>query len=47
MSEIIDTIIPGNIKFTTMMGIIILSIYLHYVAIDWINRSRFATKKSI
>ena len=47
MSEIIDTIIPGNIKFTTMMGIIILSVYLHYVAIDWINRSRFATKKSI
>ncbi len=47
MSDIIDTIVPHNIKITTMLGMMVLCMYLHYVAIDWINRSRFAAKKSI
>jgi hypothetical protein len=47
MSSIIDTIIPHNIRYTTMMGMIVLCIYLHYIIIDWINRSRFAVKQSI
>lgn len=47
MSNIIDTIVPHNIKITTMMGIIVLCTYLHYIIIDWINRSRFSVKQSI
>jgi len=47
MSNIIDTIVPHNIKIATMMGIIVLCTYLHYIIIDWINRSRFLVKQSI
>ena len=47
MSTIIDTIIPHNIRFTTMLGMMVLCIYLHYIIIDWINRSRFAVKQNI
>lgn len=47
MSTIIDTIVPHNIRYTTMLGMIVLSMYLHYIIIDWINRSRFAVKQSI
>jgi len=47
MSTIIDTIIPHNIRYTTMLGMIVLCMYLHYMIIDWINRSRFAVKQSI
>lgn len=47
MSDIIDTIVPSNIRYTTMLGMMVFCIYLHYIIIDWINRSRFATKKSI
>jgi len=47
VSAIIDTIVPSNIRYTTMLGMIILCIYLHYIIIDWINRSRFAVKQSI
>jgi hypothetical protein len=47
MSTIIDTIVPYNIRYTTMLGMIVLSMYLHYIIIDWINRSRFAVKQSI
>jgi hypothetical protein len=47
MSTIIDTIVPQNIRYTTMLGMIVLCMYLHYIIIDWINRSRFAVKQSI
>jgi len=47
MSDIIDTIIPNNIRYTTTLGMMVLCIYLHYIIIDWINRSRFAVKQSI
>ena len=47
MSNIIDTIIPSNIRFTTTLGMIVLCIYIHYIIIDWINRSRFAVKRNI
>lgn len=47
MSSIIDTIVPNSIRYTTMMGMILLCIYLHYIVIDWINRSRFCIKRDI
>ena len=47
MSSIIDTIVPTNIRYTTMLGMIVICIYLHYIVIDWINRSRFSVKQSI
>ena len=47
ISTIVDTIVPHNIRYTTMLGIIVICIYLHYMIIDWINRSRFAVKQSI
>ena len=47
MSEIIDTIIPNNIKITTTLGVIVLCTYVHYIVIDRINRARFEVKKSI
>ena len=47
MSTIIDTIIPDSIRYTTMMGIIVFCIYLHYMCIDWMNRIRFSVKQSI
>lgn len=47
MSSIIDSIIPNNIRYTTMMGMILLCIYLHYMIIDWMNRSRFSVKRGI
>jgi hypothetical protein len=47
ISTIIDTIVPHNIRYTTMLGMIVLCIYLHYIIIDWINRARFSVKQSI
>jgi len=47
MSTIIDTIVPHTIRYTSMLGMIVLCMYLHYIMIDWINRSRFSVKQSI
>jgi len=47
MSDIIDMIIPNDIKFTTMLGMIVVCTYLHYIIIDWVNRSRFSMKQAI
>ena len=47
MSTIIDTIVPHNIRYTTMLGMIVICIYLHYIIIDWMNRARFLVKQSI
>jgi hypothetical protein len=47
VSNIIDIIVPPNIRFATLLGIILICTYMHYMAIDWINRSRFAVKQNI
>jgi len=47
ISNIIDTIVPHDIRYTTMLGMIVFCIYLHYIVIDWINRARFSVKQSI
>jgi hypothetical protein len=47
MSTLIDTIVPQSIRFTTMLGMMLLCVYLHYMSIDWINRARFSAKQSI
>jgi len=47
ISNIIDTIIPDSMKLTTVLGMMVFCTYLHYIIIDWINRSRFHIKQSV
>jgi len=44
VSNIIDTIVPLRTRLSITCGLILLCIYLHYIAIDILNNRRFVTK---
>jgi len=44
VSNIIDTIVPLRTRLSITCGLILLCIYLHYIAIDILNNRRFVAK---
>jgi hypothetical protein len=46
VSGLLDTIVPFRMRLSVTVGLILVCIYIHYIAIDMMNRSRFAAKNT-
>ena len=46
VSNLLDTIVPFRMRLSITLGLILVSIYIHYIAIDAMNRSRFVAKNT-
>lgn len=46
VSNMLDTIVPLRMRISITFGLIIICIYIHYIAIDMMNRSRFMAKNT-
>ena len=44
VSNIIDTIVPLRTRLSITCGLIVICVYIHYIAIDIINNRRFVAK---
>ena len=44
VSNLIDTIVPFRMRLSVTLGLILSCIYIHYIAIDMLNRARFMAK---
>ena len=44
VSNIMDTIVPLRMRLSITCGLILVCIYLHYIAIDIMNNRRFVAK---
>jgi hypothetical protein len=44
VSNLLDTIVPFRMRLSITFGLILVCIYIHYIVIDMMNRSRFAAK---
>ena len=46
VSNLLDTIVPFRMRLSVTLGLILICIYIHYMAIDMMNRSRFVAKNT-
>jgi hypothetical protein len=46
VSNLLDTIVPFRMRLSVTFGLILICIYIHYMAIDMMNRSRFLAKNA-
>jgi hypothetical protein len=46
VSNLLDAIVPFRMRLSITFGLILICIYIHYMAIDMMNRSRFAAKNT-
>ena len=46
VSKLVDTIVPFRMRLSITFGLILICIYIHYIAIEMMNRSRFAAKNT-
>lgn len=44
VSNLIDAIVPLRMRLSVTFGLILVCIYIHYIVIDMMNRSRFSAR---